>query len=147
MRITRVSTTPIRIPVSKAPYESAGAGTRFHWGGRRSRVTPKRPQPMLEYVLVRIETDEGVTGIGEAQADIGFFGETVEEVQVAVDDYLGPQLVVGQILGPRRPDKVDRLRIDFEELGKLQSLAEQHLTFSHRVQNCTYRGSCVSPRL
>jgi L-alanine-DL-glutamate epimerase-like enolase superfamily enzyme len=44
-------------------------------------------------VLVRIETDEGVTGIGEAPVDVGFFGHTVEEVRVAVDDYLGPHLV------------------------------------------------------
>jgi L-alanine-DL-glutamate epimerase-like enolase superfamily enzyme len=47
----------------------------------------------LEYVLVEIETDEGVTGVGEAQVDIGFFGHTLEEVQVAIDDYLGPQLI------------------------------------------------------
>jgi L-alanine-DL-glutamate epimerase-like enolase superfamily enzyme len=48
---------------------------------------------MLEYVVVRIDTDDGVSGYGEAQADIGFFGQTVEQVQVAVEDYLGPQLV------------------------------------------------------
>jgi L-alanine-DL-glutamate epimerase-like enolase superfamily enzyme len=48
---------------------------------------------MLEYVLVRIETDDGVVGIGEAQADIGFLGNTVEEVQASIDDYLGPQLL------------------------------------------------------
>jgi L-alanine-DL-glutamate epimerase-like enolase superfamily enzyme len=34
-----------------------------------------------------------VSGVGEAQADIGFFGQTAEQVQVAVADYLGPQLV------------------------------------------------------
>lgn len=42
---------------------------------------------------MRVETEEGVTGIGEAPADIGFFGETLEEVQAAVEDYLGPQLI------------------------------------------------------
>jgi L-Ala-D/L-Glu epimerase / N-acetyl-D-glutamate racemase len=93
MQITRITTTPIRVPVPKPPYTSEGAGTKFGSGGRRSRVTPKRPTPILEYVLVRIETDAGVTGIGEAQADIGFFGETVEEVRFAIGDYLGPQLI------------------------------------------------------
>jgi L-alanine-DL-glutamate epimerase-like enolase superfamily enzyme len=48
---------------------------------------------MLEYVIVRIETDEGVTGVGEAPADIQFFGETLEEVRASIDDYLGPLLV------------------------------------------------------
>lgn len=93
MRITRIVTTPIRIPISKAPYETADAGTRIFWNGRRSRITPKRPKPVLEYVLVAIETDDGVTGIGEAQADIGFFGNTVEGVRFAIDDYVGPHLI------------------------------------------------------
>ena len=92
MKITAVSTTPIRIPVEHAPYSTEGAGTKFHWG-RRSRISPKRPAPMLEYVLVTIHTDAGITGVGESQADIGFFGNTVEGVQVAIDDYLGPQLI------------------------------------------------------
>ena len=93
MKITQVTATPIRIPVAQAPYNTDGAGTRIDWGGRRSRITPKRPEPCLDYVLVRIETDEGVQGVGEAQADIGFFGNTLEEVDAAVGDYLGPQLI------------------------------------------------------
>jgi L-alanine-DL-glutamate epimerase-like enolase superfamily enzyme len=92
MKITRVTATPIRMAVPAAPYRTEGAGTRIHWDGKRSRITPKRPTPILEYVLVRIETDEGVVGIGEAQADIGFFGETVEAVRASIEDYLGPQL-------------------------------------------------------
>lgn len=93
MRITDISATAIRLYVPAAPYDTNDAGTRVHWDGRRSRVTPKRPGPMLEYVVVRIETDEGATGLGECQADIGFFGETVEQVRIGVEDYLGPQLV------------------------------------------------------
>ncbi len=93
MRITAVTATPVRLPVPSAPYPSESAGTKVHWHGKRSRITPLRPDPILEYVLVRIETDEGLTGVGEAQADIGFFGQTVEEVRVSVEDYLGPQLV------------------------------------------------------
>ncbi len=93
MKITRITSTPVGLPVAHAPYPSEGAGTKFHWGGRRSRTTPKRPTPVLEYVLVWVETDEGVTGIGEAPVDIGFFGHTVEEVRVAIDDYLGPHLI------------------------------------------------------
>ena len=93
MLITGITSTPVRLDASLPLYTSADEGTTVHADGKRSRVTPKRPAPVLEYVLVRIETDEGVTGIGEAQADIGFFGDTVEGIRVAVDDYLGPQLI------------------------------------------------------
>jgi L-Ala-D/L-Glu epimerase len=93
MRITAVTATPIRVALPHAPYATSGAGTKFHWAGRRGRITPKRPQPLLEYVIVRIETDEGLVGWGESQADVGFFGHTVEDVQAAVTDYLGPFLI------------------------------------------------------
>lgn len=93
MKITRVHSTPIRIPLKRFFYNSENAGTKREWGGRLSRVTPKRPSPIIEYVLVHIETDEGLTGLGEAPADIGFFGQTLEQIHYAVDDYLGPQLV------------------------------------------------------
>ena len=93
MKITKVVGVPVRIPVSHAPYATDGAGSKFHRDGRRSRVTPKRPTPILEYVLVRIETDAGVVGWGESQVDVGFFGHTLEDVLAAVNDYLGPQLV------------------------------------------------------
>jgi muconate cycloisomerase len=44
-------------------------------------------------VLVKIETDEGFTGIGEAATDIGFFGEPLESVKVMIDKYLGWRLI------------------------------------------------------
>jgi L-alanine-DL-glutamate epimerase-like enolase superfamily enzyme len=93
MRITSVTGTPVAMPVAAPLYAGDAAGTSIEWGGRRSRISPRRPSPVIEYVIVRIETDSGLVGLGEAQADIGFFGETVEQVSFAVDDYLGPQLV------------------------------------------------------
>lgn len=93
MKITRVTATPIRMLVSHAPYTTESAGTNISRDGRRSRITPKRPTPGLDYILVRIESDEGIIGIGEAQADIGFFGQTSEEVRASIEDYLGPQLI------------------------------------------------------
>ncbi len=111
MKITRVYATPIRIPLRRFFYNSEGAGTKREWGGRLSRVTPKRPSPMLEYVLVHIETDRGLTGLGEAPADIGFFGQTIENIRFAIDDYLGPQLV------GREPFDIEALMdlIDYRE--------------------------------
>ena len=93
MKITSVRVTPVRIPIPRAPYATENAGTRIDWGGRRSRLTPERPHPCLDYALIRIETDEGTFGIGEAQADVGFFGNTLEEVVAVVEKYMGPQLI------------------------------------------------------
>jgi L-alanine-DL-glutamate epimerase-like enolase superfamily enzyme len=117
MKIERIYSRPIRIPLKRFFYNSEGAGTKREWGGRLSRVTPKRPSPILEYVLVHIETDEGLTGIGEAPADIGFFGQALEQIQVAVDDYLGP-LLVG-----KEPFDIPALmdHIDFRENSSAKS--------------------------
>ncbi len=117
MKITRIHTTPIRIPLPRFFYNTENAGTKREWGGRLSRITPRRPAPILEYVLVHIETDEGVVGLGEAPADIGFFGQTVEGIQVAVDDYLGPPLV------GREPWDIPALmdRIDYRENSSAKS--------------------------
>ena len=92
MKIASVSTTAIRLPIPPGSYASDTAGTKREWG-RLGRLSPKRPSTILEYLLVRVETDQGDVGIGEAPVDIGFFGQTLEEVQAAIDDYLGPQIV------------------------------------------------------
>jgi len=111
MKISRIYTTPIRIPLRRFFYNSEDAGTKQEWGGRLTRKSPKRPLPILEYVLVHIETDEGLTGLGEAPADIGFFGQTIEAIRYAIDDYLGPQLV------GKSPDDIAGLMhfIDYRE--------------------------------
>ena len=91
MKITAVRAVPVRLPVTRAPYPT-DSHTKYKpdQTGRRS---PKRPDPILEYVLVYIESDAGVLGIGESQADIGFFGDTVEEVFYCIRDYFGPKLI------------------------------------------------------
>ena len=49
MKIAAVTATPIRIPLTQFLYNSENAGTKREWGGRLSRVSPKRPSPILEY--------------------------------------------------------------------------------------------------
>ncbi len=117
MKISRIVATPVRIPLTQFFYNSDGAGTKREWGGRLNRVSPKRPSPILEYVLVRIETDTGLTGIGESPADIGFFGQTVEGIQIEINDYLGPQLV------RQEPFDIKALmdRIDYRENSSAKS--------------------------
>ncbi len=91
MKITNVSTTALSLPRPRR-YSSEGAGTKREWG-KLGRITSRRPKSVLEYVIVKIETDEGVTGIGEAATDIGFFGEPLEEVKSAIDEHLGPRII------------------------------------------------------
>ena len=92
MKITSVTTTAVSLPLPPRDYSGERAGTKREWG-RLTRITPHRPTPILEYVIVTIETDSGVIGYGESTPDIGFFGETLEEVKSAIDRYFGPRLV------------------------------------------------------
>lgn len=92
MKITSVSSIALTLPIPAGGYASEKAGTKREWG-RNIRITPNRPDPVLEYVIVHVETDQGIVGLGEATPDIGFFGETLEEVKTAIDRYLGPRLI------------------------------------------------------
>ena len=83
MLITAVRSRAVSLPLQLVPYSVERAGTKREWG--KTRLTPHRPKPSLQYVIVEIDTDDGITGVGEACTDIGFFGEPVEEVQSAID--------------------------------------------------------------
>ncbi|TVR60842.1 MAG: mandelate racemase/muconate lactonizing enzyme family protein [Spirochaetaceae bacterium] len=92
MKVTAVRTTPIRVPIAVAPYSTEGAGTKREWY-RLGRITAERPEPAVEYVIVTIETDEGVVGVGESVTDIGFFGEPIEQVRSLIEFHFGPRLL------------------------------------------------------
>ena len=89
--ITAVRSRAVSLPLTPVPYCTERGGTKREW--EMTRLTPHRPEASLEYVIVEIDTDGGITGVGEACTDIGFFGEPVEEVQSAIDLYLGPKLL------------------------------------------------------
>ena len=91
MLITAVRSRAVSLPLAPVPYSTERGGTKREWG--MTRLTPHRPEPSLEYVIVEIDSDSGITGVGEACTDIGFFGEPLEEVQSAIDLYLGPKLI------------------------------------------------------
>ena len=92
MKILSVNTLAVSLPLPPREYSSDYAGTKREWG-RLSRITPHRPTPTLEYVIVRIATDTGIMGLGEATPDLGFFGQTLEEVKSVIDRYFGPRLL------------------------------------------------------
>jgi L-alanine-DL-glutamate epimerase-like enolase superfamily enzyme len=53
-------------------------------------ITALRPVPELERVLVEVETDAGLTGVGEAAPGPQVTGETQEGIAAAIGKYLGP---------------------------------------------------------
>lgn len=74
MKVTHVTTEVLRIPIRHAGSLGVGKLTE------------------IENVLVRIATDEGVTGIGES-SPWPVFAENCWSIKAALDRYLGPSVV------------------------------------------------------
>ncbi len=75
MKIVKIETIPYSLPIKIY----ADAYTPFD----RSNA-----------VLVKIHTDEGISGIGEACAwEPEFYGETLETITTTIDKYLSPKLI------------------------------------------------------
>jgi o-succinylbenzoate synthase len=77
LKIQKVEALPVSLPVG--PFSDA-YGTYDH----------------LNYVVVKIHTDEGLTGIGEASPiDPSFYGETQESIVATVEKHVSP-IVLGK---------------------------------------------------
>ena len=72
MKITRVETIPLRVPAG-----------RFADGMIMTR-------PHLDYVFVKIHTDAGIVGMGEAPTDAV---EKLETIKLRIDRYTAPKLI------------------------------------------------------
>jgi muconate cycloisomerase len=95
MKITGIRTTPINVPIVK---ERATRGARgYH-----------RESPFL---IIEIETDEGITGLGEVSCTPGWSGEDQVTARHLIATYLVP-LLVNQ---------------DPREITRLSTLMHQHL--------------------
>src|ERR1051325_5516093 len=88
MKITKIETIPIRLPT------------------RRVHQWAILTTPIGVYVIIKVHTDEGLTGLGEAPVlkdwggDYGkYFGETPQTTAHIINDILGPAL---QGQDPRR---------------------------------------------
>jgi L-alanine-DL-glutamate epimerase-like enolase superfamily enzyme len=75
VRITRVHAVPFRIPYRQTHWQAIGA------------------LDALESVLIRIETNESVTGIGEALATNKFNSNTLAGTTAVIRDHLGSVIV------------------------------------------------------
>ena len=77
MKITHVEVIPVRIPLKPARYMVTALG--WH---RESK-----------YVLVRVGTDEGIEGIGEATVMPSWSGETVWSATSMLKHILAPSVI------------------------------------------------------
>jgi len=76
MKISKIEVTPVSMPMRL--FTDAYSG--YDRG---------------EFALVRIETDEGIVGYGEAPCSVivGFYGETLETVTLSLRNVLAPKLI------------------------------------------------------
>ncbi len=97
MKIDKIETIPLRLPVR--PFadgidKTGGkrAPSKFYQGetfkGKRRRN--EKGHRLMDYVFVKIHTDTGIVGMGEAPTD-GI--ETLETVKFTLDRYIAPKLI------------------------------------------------------
>lgn len=77
VKITAVETWPVRIPLKEKYRMKSSLGSHDE----------------SNYVLVRLLTDAGIEGVGEATVMVRWSGETVWGTQALIDRILGPELI------------------------------------------------------
>ncbi|MDR3240099.1 MAG: dipeptide epimerase [Clostridiales bacterium] len=75
MKITKIATRTMAIPL-KRPFKTA-----------------LRVAEAIEDILVRVETDAGLTGLGEAGPTAVITGDTKQSIQGAIEDFIAPALI------------------------------------------------------
>jgi L-alanine-DL-glutamate epimerase-like enolase superfamily enzyme len=97
MKITAIETIPVSVPVGRfrdGMDKVAGhdAPARYHKGRVLEIVRPRNAGGfmILSNVIVKIHTDAGITGIGEAACDQT---EPVEVVRAMLDCHMAPKLI------------------------------------------------------
>jgi L-alanine-DL-glutamate epimerase-like enolase superfamily enzyme len=97
MRITRIEAIPVRVPLK------AGMVTKTAHGDHHTS----------DYVIVRVYTDAGIIGLGEATVSALWSGETSKSCAAAIDDLIGPALIGSD------PSRITALRNRMDFLIKL----------------------------
>ncbi|MBT3272965.1 MAG: mandelate racemase/muconate lactonizing enzyme family protein [Spirochaetales bacterium] len=97
MKIVGIETIPVSLPVGKfkdgcdkvggTSHPKKFCSGRTHKGGKQ---TNEDETILLSNVIVKIHTDEGITGIGEAACDTT---EPVHGVKNMIDRYMAPRLI------------------------------------------------------
>lgn len=77
MKITRVETFPVRVPIKAGMTMKTAHGEHAH----------------SHYVLVRLHTDTGLVGLGEATVGPRWNGENATGCKAVIDEFLAPLLI------------------------------------------------------
>ncbi len=97
MKITEIETIPLSLPVK--PFADGvdktggkAAPSKYYQGEpiRRKRKRNAEGYLLMDYVFVKIHTDKGIVGTGEAPTDSV---ETLETVKFTIDRYMTPKLI------------------------------------------------------
>lgn len=97
MKITRIESIPVRVPLKQ------GMTTKTAHG---DHVTS-------DYVIVKVHTDAGIVGLGEATVSALWTGETSRSTHAAITDLLGPALIGAD------PTRITKQRAAMDYLIKL----------------------------
>ncbi|MCA1684441.1 MAG: muconate cycloisomerase [Planctomycetia bacterium] len=97
MRVSRIEAVPVRIPLRP----------------ERRMVSALGRHEVSDFVLVRVTTDGGQEGVGEATVTPRWSGETARGARAVVEDVLAPALIG---CDPRDGEDVDR-RLDSVAVG------------------------------
>ncbi len=97
MRITKLEAIPVRVPLKP------GMVTKTAHGDHHTS----------DYVIVRVHTDAGLVGLGEATVSALWSGETSKSCVAALNDLIGPALV------GKDPTRITELRKLMDFLIKL----------------------------
>lgn len=89
MKITRIETIPVNVPINPQRAIKGGRGAHL--------VSP--------FLLVKVHTDQGLTGLGEVSCTPGWSGEDQVTAAHFIEGFLAP-LLVGQ-----NPTEVERLTV------------------------------------
>ncbi len=96
-KITEIETIPLSLPVK--PFEDGvdktgakAAPSKYYEGEplERKRKRNEKGHLLMDYVFVKIHTDKGIIGTGEAPTDRV---ETLETVKFTIDRYMTPNLI------------------------------------------------------
>ena len=96
-KITEIETIPLSLPVK--PFEDGvdktgakAAPSKYYEGEplKRKRKRNEEGHLLMDYVFVKIHTDKGIIGMGEAPTDRV---ETLETVKFTIDRYMTPNLI------------------------------------------------------
>ena len=101
MRIAKIEAHPVRVPMRRF----SDAYSDYLTG---------------EFVLVKIESDTGVIGYGEAPCTVtvGFYGETLETATASIRNHIAPKLVGEDPLNIRRTTSVMNIALGDSVIAK-----------------------------